>query len=173
MAFDLRNGYDLSDPETRRLVWEHLERDRPWLIVGSPPCSAFSTLTSLSQDTDALRASVARGLEHLKFCEVLYRIQMENGMYFLHEHPAGAKSWQSEELRRFLEDPRVIKVNGNMCAFGMYQEDEKGRALLKKNIGLPTPEPRPYPPTPRGSRAPGAARSRARGRPAARRRRRR
>ena len=47
---------------------------------------------------------------------------MEQGMYFLHEHPAGARR----------NDPEVFKVNGNMCAFGMYQEDENGRALVKK-----------------------------------------
>ena len=39
------------------------------------------------------------GLKHLKFCIELYNIQLSNGLYFLHEHPASARSWQVEEMK--------------------------------------------------------------------------
>ena len=55
---------------------------------------------------------------------------MEQGLYFWHEDPVGAWSWRPEEVRRFVDDPRVTTANGSMCAFGMYQEDENGKALL-------------------------------------------
>ena len=71
-------------------------------------------------------------MTHLNFCMAPYQIQIDNGMYFLHEHPAGAKSWQHEEVKRLLEMPGIKRIVSHMCAFGMMQEDEHGKALIKK-----------------------------------------
>ena len=62
LAFDLRRGYDLSDESVRESVWEHLKRDRSWLIIGSPPCAAFSTLAALNPGTSEFGDAVTRGL---------------------------------------------------------------------------------------------------------------
>jgi hypothetical protein len=60
------------------------------LIIGPPLCTAFSQLQNWNfRKMDRRRKDdiVSKGREHLKICMLLYRIQHENGMYFLHEHP--------------------------------------------------------------------------------------
>ncbi len=41
-SFDICEGYDLSDPKVQEQVWANLEQEKPLLIVGSLPSSAFS-----------------------------------------------------------------------------------------------------------------------------------
>ena len=68
----------------------------------------------------------------MEFCVKLYKIQAEQGRYFLHEHPAGATSLKNERVKELMSMPGVEKVIGHMCAFGMVQEDEHGPGLIKK-----------------------------------------
>ncbi len=75
---------------------------------------------------------------HLRFCAKLYRIQMEQGLYFLHEHPAHAKSWKDPEIERRVNNYRVKTVTGNMCMFGMTQESEGSSGLVKKDTKFMT-----------------------------------
>ena len=62
---------------------------------------------------------IANGRQHLEFCMKLYRIQVEQGLYFLHEHPAHARSWQEPFVRDLVQDYRVHTVKGDMCCFAM------------------------------------------------------
>ena len=78
------------------------------------------------------------GTRHLEFCAKLYRIQMEQGLYFIHEHPAHAKSWQNPEINKLVRDYRVKTVVGNMCMFGMTQEAEGSSGLVKKDTRFMT-----------------------------------
>ena len=68
----------------------------------------------------------------------LYKIQMDNGLYFLHEHPAHAKSWKDPTVERMLADRRVQKVTGDMCMFNMQQQDDQGIGYIKKETGFMT-----------------------------------
>ena len=55
---------------------------------------------------------------HLKFVESLYREQMENGRYFLHEHPGWATSWAASLTAGLMEDERVKRVRADQCMYG-------------------------------------------------------
>ena len=46
-AFDLRTGWDLSTDNGRNECWKQLHLELPELVIGSPPCRAFSTLMAL------------------------------------------------------------------------------------------------------------------------------
>ena len=39
-------------------------------------------------------------IKHLHFVVSLYKLQLESGRHFLHEHPAGATSWTDEWIER-------------------------------------------------------------------------
>ena len=41
-------------------------------------------------------------LDHLEFACKLYEIQIRQGGWFLHEHPAAATSWSQECMERIL-----------------------------------------------------------------------
>eukprot|EP00971_Amphidinium_carterae_P340169 6478364-Amphidinium_carterae.1 len=49
VAFDLRTGVDLSTAEGQRAVWDHIQKYRPYLIVGSPPCASLQNLYKPSE----------------------------------------------------------------------------------------------------------------------------
>ncbi len=56
---------------------------------------------------------------HLNFVCSLYEEQIRAGRFFLHEHPAGATSWEEPSVRRIkkLPDVRVSRVDA--CQYGM------------------------------------------------------
>ena len=100
-----------------------MEVQQPFLLIGSPPCTAFSQLFSSNisrMDPARVHEKMQEALIHLKFCIELYIIQLQNGRYFLHEHPWGAWSWRVPELERLLALPEVKKAKGHMCQQDMY-----------------------------------------------------
>ena len=60
---------------------------------------------------------VEYGTRHLELCMELYRMQMRNGLYFLHKHPAAARSWNEEDVMRIANRRDVRAVVGDMCEF--------------------------------------------------------
>ena len=63
---------------------------------------------------------------HLKFVVKLYKKQLAAGRHFLHEHPAGAKSWDEPYMVQLLENPSVKSVVSHQCEYGLTSPDEKG-----------------------------------------------
>ena len=62
-------------------------------------CATFSQLDNINVSRlseDNVRRTVEYGTRDLEFCLGLYRTHMQNGLYFLHEHPAAARSWETE-----------------------------------------------------------------------------
>ena len=47
-SFDLRTGYDLSDPQVQARVVKYLQTEKPKLVIGSPPCTYLSMLQELN-----------------------------------------------------------------------------------------------------------------------------
>ncbi len=83
-------------------------------------------------------AMMKEEMAHFKFCRALYKIQMDNGMYFLPEHPYSAKSWKEDYVQEIMSDKRVEMVKGDMCAFGMWQEKDGEQLLVMKPTGFMT-----------------------------------
>ena len=76
-----------------RQTWRELHRSLPWVVIGSPPCTLFSTLQGLGQrnwDDPEVQAAVKAAIAHLEFCADVYAWQVAGGRYFLHEHPKSA-----------------------------------------------------------------------------------
>ena len=60
------------------------------------------------------------------------------GLYFLHEHPHGAKSWGNSMMQELMRKEGVYRVKGNMCTWGMAQTDSVGEAHVKIPTGFLT-----------------------------------
>ena len=74
----------------------------PEWVLGAPPCTASYIwsygLNYQKMDGEAVRAKLAEGRMHLKFCCRMYRRQIKRGKLFLHEPPATAMSWPRNAL---------------------------------------------------------------------------
>ena len=103
-AMDLTTGWDFNKEEDRTKAEELIEQQKPLVLIGSPPCVAFSQLQTMIPDSDRKRRQLAEGIRHMEFMAKLYRKQVEGGRVFLHENPAHAKSWGLPCIRRLMRD---------------------------------------------------------------------
>ena len=147
-SFDLtvpdKDGYvwDFSQPECRKRAWAKIVKSKPFLLIGSPPCTAFSNLQNLQRDQPGGDAKVDAWIEkakvHIEFCCELYTYQMRQGRYFLHEHPQSATSWKLPNIMKLASNPMVYKATTHMCRFGMVSTDEQGEGLVLKPTTMMT-----------------------------------
>ena len=73
------------------------------LIICIPVRTAFNQLHHIksARMTGEEAEEVNRyGMKHLEFCMELYQIQIDGGLYFLHEDPDSASSWGREISQR-------------------------------------------------------------------------
>lgn len=98
-AYDLmindENGepWDFDQQKQREKCMRHVMKQKPQFLIGSPMCTAFSALQGLTKwrmDPKKWDALMEKGLRHMRFAIKLYRIQAEQGRWFLHEHPNSA-----------------------------------------------------------------------------------
>ena len=89
--------WDFNSEETQGKARMALRCQQPYLLIGSPMCTAFCTWQALNY----AKSSVAG----------LYAEQAAAGRYFLHEHPSGASSWGLTAVKALQELPGATLVN--------------------------------------------------------------
>ena len=89
----------------------------------------FSSLQNLSKNRrgPGQAEQFEEALAHIKFVVKLYKMQVESGNYFLHEHPAGATSWDTEEIRKMTQGTGVQITVADQCMYGLrtWSKDPK------------------------------------------------
>ena len=90
---DLTTGWDFSQHGDREAAWFYIQQHQPLVLIGSPMCTMFSKLQNLSKWTAEKAKRLKEAKEHLRFVAELYKLQVEQGRIFLHEHPKEATSW--------------------------------------------------------------------------------
>ena len=85
------SGYvwDFAKRNCRRRALESIRSVKPFMVIGSPECTAYSRLQELfNMNTQEKRDDILRRRKeaevHLRFCMLIYRIQMQGGRYFTH-----------------------------------------------------------------------------------------
>ena len=49
LAMDIKSGYDCDRADDRKRGWGVVMRDKPTLVIGSPPCTMFFRFQELNQ----------------------------------------------------------------------------------------------------------------------------
>ena len=132
LAMDLRVGWDFTKESDRRRAREHVVTAKPLFLVGSPVCTAFSSLQNLNPKTPQYFEKFREGLQHLRFCVDLYWLQLRENRWFVHEHPRNATSWKVDAIKKLSEAASVQTVDCDQCRFGHCSEDEHGIGLVQK-----------------------------------------
>ena len=97
---------DLSKKDVQNRASEMVTVGKPFMLVGSPPCTPFSKMQELNvpkRDPNFVEAELVVGRAHMNFCFEMYELQRKIGRFFAHEHPSTATSWS---LPVVLEMPR-------------------------------------------------------------------
>ena len=128
-ALDLRtnkktcDAWDVSKSSDRQEAMQLVIDTQPRWVIGSPPCTAFSTLnTGLNykrMSPEKVAAMMKEGRMHLHFVLSLYKVQLDSGRHFLHEHPSGASSWKDPWTQRLLQHPKVHTATSDQCMYGL------------------------------------------------------
>ena len=143
-ALDLRTQkpdgepWDFSKSSDRQLAKSMVDELKPTWVIGSPPCTFFSAWNQgiNHRKMDPVRVEELRkeAVMHLHFVMGIYRMQIDGGRHFLHEHPAGATSWNDAWVKRIMQHPRVTSVVSDQCEYGL---------LTPNADGVPTPAKKP------------------------------
>jgi hypothetical protein len=138
LVVDQRTGesWNFLEASHRRRCWARLRAEDPWVVIGSPPCTAFSLLNGLNKhrtDPDKQARKLTEGKVLLGFALGVYAWQVRRGKYFVHEHPASASSWALPEVDELRRADGVSIVVCDACVFGMKAVDPDGveRPVLK------------------------------------------
>jgi hypothetical protein len=128
--------WDFDKPSKRKRALAMQREEKPLFLIGSPVCTAWCSwqaLNNTKRDPDVVRREKLRSLVHLKFVEEMYREQMENGRYLLHEHPEWATSWAASPMAGLLKDERVKRVRADQCMYGAKVQfgELLGKPILK------------------------------------------
>ncbi len=139
-TFDLRADvdgatWDFQKPQDRKRALDRIRAEEPFLVVGSPPCTMFSSLQNLRADKGTAEWEARRRAAEvlLVFAAAVYQLQIQAGRHFLHEHPAGATSWTHPAIAKLRSIPSVGVVVAHQCAFGLQTSVRGGgQAPAKK-----------------------------------------
>ena len=118
---------------------EMIHRDRPQLLILSPPCTLFSNLQNLSGGPN-----LAEYMEAVRLWKVALRLidfQVKQGGLFLLEHPQSSAAWRLDCSQQLAHIPGVIQAITHMCQFGMKSRDEWGEGLVMKPTRFVTNAP--------------------------------
>ena len=135
-ALDLRTykpsggTWDFTKKSDQKEALGLVDKYEPEFIIGSPPCTDWSSwnigINHRKMDPMEVERRMVEARVHLKFVVKLYKKQLAAGRHFLHEHPAGAKSWEEPYMVQLLENPSVKTVVSHQCEYGLTSPDEKG-----------------------------------------------
>ena len=136
-AFDLGTlkpdgtPWDFRLKADRDAARQYVLDKKPLFIIGSPPCTACCRwneyINFRYMPADKLLAMQKEGREHLRFMIDLYKIQIENNRFFLHEHPSSASSWDDPRMVSLLEMDGVSQVISDQCEYGLLTPDASGK----------------------------------------------
>ena len=141
LTFDLRGdvdgrSWDFLEAADRREALARIREQKPYLVIGSPPCTSFCSLNERwnykRMDPEEVRRRRAEGNVLLGFAAQVYREQLAAGRHFLHEHPASASSWDDPCIERLLTKPGVGSTVGDQCRFGLQAKGENGEYRLAR-----------------------------------------
>ena len=131
--------WDLSSEKVQSRVVRMIAEGKPLFVIGSPPCTAFSSMQNLSigrRDPKTVAAERRAGERHMEFCLKIYSMQVKEKRFFVHEHPATATSWEMESMVKMLATEGVDSVTLDMCQFGMTAMEHGVEKPVRKNTRI-------------------------------------
>ncbi|CAK0841849.1 unnamed protein product [Prorocentrum cordatum] len=135
-----QEALDMRKIVNQQRYMQALEDQDPYLVIGAPPCTRVSKLTSLNRgkykDPEAHAKAEEDDRALLRFGMEVYKDRHAKGRWFLHEHPWDAKSWDDEAVKEVISLPGVYLVRGDMRAWGLELKGDDGKVgPVKKSTG--------------------------------------
>ncbi|MDA8583664.1 hypothetical protein N9L68_05505 [bacterium] len=133
-AMDLTTGWGFAQEAGRRRAEAYVDKEKPPVLIGSPPCVAVSHFQALIPDSERKAKQLADGIKHVGVVARLYRKHIDAGRILLHEQPAHARSLALPRIRNIMRDLKVELVIADQCMFGLETRGKhKSQFVAAKN----------------------------------------
>ncbi len=131
-AMDLTTGWDFTMKRHQEAAMKYIKTAKPKLLIGSPECRMFSTLQRLTNKSwsEGREQELMEATQHVDFVIQLYREQVREGRWFLHEHPASASSWDLTAMRKLAEEEGVTVNVADQCMYGLRTQGKPGEGKV-------------------------------------------
>ncbi len=99
-----------------------VKRDRPWLVIASPPCEAWSTIMGLNwakTTAEEKEKKLAEARVLLEFAVEICLMQQRAQRYYLLEQPDQAASWAEDCLKALSQTSGYLRLTTDMCRYGL------------------------------------------------------
>ena len=131
---DKGHAWDSTRANMREKARALLLKEKLSVLIGSPPCTAFSSwqhliAARLGWTARDIRKRRAEEEVHVRFCCELCRLQAQAGRFYLYERPANAVSLQLEDVQALLRAEGARQVVSDQCQYG--QETGDGQPVKK------------------------------------------
>ena len=98
--------WDFTDVEMRNEAFRKIVAKKPFLLMGAHPCASWSLksnaswsrMTQREKDDELHRARV-----HMQSVCRMYKLQHDEGRYFLHEHCQSELPWRKDCVEEIQE----------------------------------------------------------------------
>ena len=98
--------WDFTNAEIRNQAFRKIVAEKPSLLIGACPCvdwrsqstASWSRMTPREKDDELHRARV-----RMQFACRMYKLQHDEGRYFLHEHRQSALPWRKDCVEEIQE----------------------------------------------------------------------
>ncbi len=130
-------SYDLRNPRNQKEVKKMISRDRPTVVVVSPPCTAFSIANQGEVDPHTLAGAV----EMVRFAMEICELQHRAGRHFVFEQPQSSRAWNLDEVVTMSHQDGVVKTTFHQCMYGLVARDQLGVAPAYKPTSVLTNHP--------------------------------
>ena len=80
-------------------------RTKPVLLIGNP-CGGLHGAQESGRDFSD-QELINRRNRHVEFCARLYDLQVEQGLYFVHEHTSNSSTWNMPAMKELIRRPEV------------------------------------------------------------------
>ena len=78
---------------------------------------------------------------HSEFAATLFKMQVKEGRYCVHEHPRSVSSWQDDCINEVPAVKGVQRVIGDQCQYGSKAKGTDGEGPARKTTGFMTSPP--------------------------------
>lgn len=118
-AMDMTTGWEFNKKSDRREAEDYVDEKKPLVLIGIPPCVAFSQLQAPIPESDRKTQQLAEGTRHMEFVAKICNKQIDDGWVLLHEQLAHARSWALPCIRNILRESYVAVVEADQCMSGL------------------------------------------------------
>ena len=127
--------WDLSKNSDVKELFEMITLERPMIVTGSPPCTAFAQFQNASwyPEWEKWRAT--------KLLHVAMDVdeeQIRGGRYFLHEHPKEASSWSDPRVISLQKRKGVFTASSPVCCVQAKIKTKNGSRNVNRFVYKPT-----------------------------------